>query len=162
MVHQILQTKLHIPKLSDKLVSRPRLREPLLAGIEKKITLVSAPAGFGKTTVLSEFVARSPRPTAWLSLDADDSDPVLFLSYLIAALQTVQPGFGEGIKSAFQAGYPSGSLPMEGILTQLINEVTQLERSLLLVLDDVHAITEAQIQQAMIFLLDHLPPTYTW
>jgi LuxR family transcriptional regulator, maltose regulon positive regulatory protein len=98
----ILATKLCIPPLRPNVVSRPRLIERLNEGLHRKLTLIAAPAGFGKTTLASAWVALIQRPTAWLSLDAGENDPTLFLTYLVAALQTIAPTIGEGVLGVLQ------------------------------------------------------------
>src|SRR5438874_13657346 len=112
----ILATKLYIPRLRPNVVSRPRLIERLNEGLHRKLTLISAPAGFGKTTLVSEWVAGIERPTAWLSLDEGENDPARFLSYLVAALQTIAPDIGAGMLSMRQSPQPP---PPEAILTAL-------------------------------------------
>src|SRR5947209_20317850 len=119
----ILATKLYIPPLRAKVVSRPRLIERLNEGLHRKLTLISAPAGFGETTLVSEWVEGIERPTAWLSLDEGENDPARFLAYLIAALQTIAATIGEGVLSALQPPQPP---PSEAILTALLNEITTL------------------------------------
>src|SRR5947209_16069215 len=99
MPTSILATKLYLPPLRPNVVSRPRLLERLNEGLHRKLTLISAPAGFGKTTLVSEWVAGIEQPTAWLSLDEGENDPARFLSYLVAALQTITPVTGEGVLS---------------------------------------------------------------
>src|SRR5438132_9329218 len=102
----ILATKLYIPPLQPHVVSRPRLLERLNEGLHRKLTLIAAPAGFGKTTLISEWVEGIERPTAWLSLDKGDSDPTLFLTYLVAALRTIAPNIGVGVLGALQSPQP--------------------------------------------------------
>ena len=102
----ILATKLYFPPPRPKVVLRPRLIERLNEGLHRKLTLISAPAGFGKTTLVSEWVADCERPTAWLSLDEGDNDPTRFLTYLVAALQTIAPTIGEGVLAALQSPQP--------------------------------------------------------
>ncbi len=99
MLETLLRTKLYVPTLRPKLVSRPHLIEQLNQGLEHKLTLVAAPAGFGKTTLVSEWVAGNERPVAWLSLDEGENDPARFLAYIVAALQTITANFGEGLLS---------------------------------------------------------------
>ncbi|NIS83353.1 MAG: LuxR family transcriptional regulator, partial [Anaerolineales bacterium] len=106
----------------------PRLIEQLNAGLQRKLTLISAPAGFGKTTLLSEWVAGCGRPVAWLSLDEGDNDPARFLAYLIAALQTVHKELGETALAVLHASQPQPP-PAESILTTLINEVAEMPDS---------------------------------
>jgi LuxR family maltose regulon positive regulatory protein len=153
--YPILQTKLYIPPIRPGLVSRPRLIERLNAGLHCKLTLVSAAAGFGKTTLVSEWVAGRSQPAAWLSLDEGDSDPARFLAYLIAALQTVAPKIGEGMLGMLQSPQPPST---ESILTTLLNEITTISDNLILVLDDYHAIDSKPVDSALTFLLEHLPP----
>src|SRR5690349_14766148 len=102
----ILATKLYLPPLRPNVVSRPRLLERLNEGLHRKLTLISAPAGFGKTTLLSEWLAEGARPVAWLSLDEADSDPTRFLTYLVAAVQTIVPTIGEGVSGMLYSPQP--------------------------------------------------------
>src|SRR5438874_11185150 len=102
----ILATKLYIPSPRPNVVPRLRLIEQLNEGLHRKLTLVSAPAGFGKTTLVSEWVAGCERPAAWLSLDDGDNDPTRFLTYLVAALQTIASTIGEGVLAALQSPQP--------------------------------------------------------
>jgi LuxR family maltose regulon positive regulatory protein len=181
MTIPLLTTKLYIPPARPKLVSRPRLIERLNAGLHRKLTLVSAPAGFGKTTLLSEWThagvrsreygvgskeyasERPPTPYsllptpffAWISLDESDNDPIYFLAYLIAALQTNETNIGRGVLSALQSPQPP---PTEAILTTLINEIAAIPDRIVLVLDDYHLIDAQPIHDALTFLLRHLPP----
>jgi LuxR family maltose regulon positive regulatory protein len=165
----LLTTKLYRPPTRPNLLSRPRLVERLDASVHpgRKLTLVSAPAGFGKTTLISEWVAAWEQPVAWLSLDREDNNPTRFLSYLIGALQTLDPDIGEGAVAALQSPQPPR---IEAILTVLLNELSTLSESFVLVIDDYHVI-EAQaagasasaaesisVDAALTFLLDHLPP----
>ena len=151
----LLRTKLYIPPPRPELVPRPRLVEQLNAGLGRKFTLISAPAGFGKTTLVSEWVAGSERPVAWLSLDESDNDLNRFLIYFVTALQTIETGIGKGVLSALQSPQPP---PAEGILTALINEITALHERIILVLDDYHLIEAQSIHDALTFLLRSLPP----
>jgi LuxR family maltose regulon positive regulatory protein len=153
----ILATKLYIPPARPDLVSRPCLIERLNEGFPagRKLTLISAPAGFGKTTLVSEWVADGERPAAWLSLDEGDNQSVRFLSYLIAALQTVEASVGKGALNALQSPQPP---PAEAILTALINEIAAISDRTILVLDDYHLIEAQPIHDALTFLLEHLPP----
>jgi len=114
----ILATKLYIPLPRPKIVLRPRLIERLNDGIHCKLTLISAPAGFGKTTLVSEWLAGYQRPVAWLSLDEGDTPPTRFLTYLVAALQTIATNIGAGVLRTFQSPEPP---PIESVLTFLLN-----------------------------------------
>jgi LuxR family maltose regulon positive regulatory protein len=154
MAGPLLTTKTQIPLVRSELVRRHRLLEPVLAGLEGRLLLVSAPAGFGKTTLLSEAVAGGSRPVAWLSLDESDNDPIHFLRYLIAALQTLDAGLGRGAQAALES---AGSFSVEAILTALINDVNDLHRKVTLVLDDYHLITTQSVHQALSFLISHQP-----
>jgi len=151
----ILATKLYIPRLRPNVVSRPRLIEQLNEGLHRKLTLIAAPAGFGKTTLVSAWVAGCDRQVAWLSLDKGDSDPSLFLTYLVAALQTIAPDIGVGVLGALQSPQPP---PTEAILTALLNEITAIPDNFVLVLDDYHVIDAKAIDHALTYLVDHLPP----
>src|SRR5207249_6883733 len=142
----ILATKLYIPGLRPQVVSRPRLLERLNEGLHRKLTLIAAPAGFGKTTLLSEWVEGIERPTAWLSLDEGDNDPARFLTYLVAALQTIAPNIGTGLLSVLQSAQPP---PTEWILTALLNEITAIPDHFVLVLDDYHVIDAKPVDHAL-------------
>jgi len=150
----LLATKLHMPPIRPNLVSRPRLLEFLAQSFEHRLILLSAPAGFGKTTLLSEWLATQPCPAGWLSLDRGDNDPVRFWTYLIAALQTIRPGLGESAQ-ALLCNAPTS--PMESILTVLINDLASMGTCTVLVLDDYHAIDNPAIHGTLAFFLDHLP-----
>ncbi len=151
----ILATKLYIPPPRPKVVHRPRLTEHLNEGLDRRLTLVSAPAGFGKTTLVGEWLAGQPRQAAWLSLDRGDSDPIRFLTYLVAALQTIAADIGEGVLVALGSPRPP---PTEAILTTLLNEISAVEEDFVLVLDDYHVVDSKPVGDALEFLLDHLPP----
>jgi len=167
----LLTTKLYIPPPCPNLVSRPRLIERLNAGLlsRRKLTLISAPAGFGKTTLLSEWASQrvgesaDGRPVAWVSLDEGDNDPVRFWAYFVSALQTVHESVGEAALAVLQSPQLP---PIEAILTALINEIaavpdhpsTSSWLGFALVLDDYHLIIAQPIHDALTFLLDHLPP----
>src|SRR3954464_9799813 len=151
----LLATKLYIPPPRSNAVLRPRLIERLNQGLHRKLTLISAPAGFGKTTLLSEWAAGGQQPVAWLSLDAGENDLTRFLLYLVAALQTVAPTIGEGIVRVLQSPRPP---PIDAILTTLLNDIAALPDPFILVLDDYHAIDAQPVDQALTFLVEHLPP----
>ncbi|MFZ0531986.1 MAG: LuxR C-terminal-related transcriptional regulator, partial [Anaerolineales bacterium] len=151
----LLRTKLFIPPPRPKVVLRPRLIERLNEGMQCKLTLISAPAGFGKTTLVSEWIASCGRPVAWLSLDEGDNEPARFLTYLIAALQTIASDIGAGVLPMLQSPQPPSS---ESILTALLNEIVTISDSFLLVLDDFHVIDAKPVENALVFLIEHLPP----
>jgi LuxR family maltose regulon positive regulatory protein len=150
----ILSTKLYIPPPPPQVVPRPRLIEQLNAGLHRKLTLIAAPAGFGKTTLVSAWVAGCDRPVAWLALDPGDGDPIRFLTYLVTALRTFAPQLGAGVLGGLQSPQP---LPTESLLTALLNDLTTIPNSFLLVLDDYHMIEAPAVDEALTFLLEHLP-----
>ncbi len=153
----LLETKLFVPKPTRGLVARPRLIERLDRGAESKLTLISAPAGFGKTTLLAEWLAASPtggRSVAWLSLDQADNEPLSFWTYLITALQTMVPGIGAGALSLLQERQPP---PIETVLTTLLNDLNAVPNDIALVLDDDHVVDALDVQTGMAYLLEHLP-----
>ncbi len=151
----ILATKLYIPPLRPHVVLRPRLIERLNEGLHHKLTLIAAPAGFGKTTLVSAWLAGCDRQVAWLSLDKGDSDPTLFLTYLVAALQTIAPDMGGGVLGALQSPQPP---PTASLLTALLNDITTISDPFVLVLDDYHVIDAQPVDQALTYLVEHLPP----
>jgi LuxR family transcriptional regulator, maltose regulon positive regulatory protein len=152
----MLATKLYVPELLAGRVSRPSLVAELRDSVRARLILISAPAGAGKTTVLASWRAdpAEQRPFAWLSLDDRDNDPVSFWGYVVAALRTVAPGVGAGVDEALRA---AGGDLTEMALPLLVNALTSLADPIVLVLDDYHAINNADIHQSMEFLLDHLP-----
>jgi LuxR family maltose regulon positive regulatory protein len=151
----ILATKLYIPPPRPNLVPRPRLIERLNEGLHRPLTLISAPAGFGKSTLISEWVAGCERPAAWLSLDAGDNDPIRFLTYLVTALRTIAPQIGAGVLGVLQSPQPPST---ESTLTALLNEIITVPDDFVLVLDDYHVVDAKPVDDTLIFLLDHLPP----
>jgi ATP/maltotriose-dependent transcriptional regulator MalT len=155
-VVKLLSTKFFIPSTRSERVSRPRLIERLNEGLRHTpgLTLISAPAGFGKTTLVSEWVAGCERSVAWLSLDEGDNDASRFLTYLIAALQTITTEIGTGAFGALQAPQPP---PIESLLTSLLNEIATLPNNFILVLDDYHVVEAKSVDQALTFLLEHQP-----
>jgi LuxR family transcriptional regulator, maltose regulon positive regulatory protein len=154
-LHPLLATKLHVPRLRTHLVPRVHLVERLQQGMPRPLTLVSAPAGFGKTTLLAQWCAESGMPVAWLSLEPEDNDPTRFLSYLIASLQTLDAQLGTTALAMLRTPQPA---PPEAVLAVLTNDL--VERSggdFVVVLDDYHVITADSVQRGMSFLLEHLP-----
>ncbi len=161
----ILATKLFIPLPRPSIVPRPRLIERLNNRLANgcKLTLISASAGFGKTTIVSEWIAQCERPVAWLSLDKGDNDLARFLTYFISALQTLALSKVEGIKPDFGAGMlaalQSPQLPpIEMLLTSLVNEISAIPDSFIFVLDDYHSIDSKPVDEALTFFLMHMPP----
>ena len=153
----LLATKLFsVPPRSQR-VQRSHLVDRLVQSHRPghKLTVLAAPAGFGKTTLLGEWLASVQRPTAWLSLDSSDNDPARFLNYMVAALQTLDAGLGADALQRLQSGDPALS---ESILISLLNDLARLPCEGLLVLDDYHVIDHRPIHDALAFLLDHLPP----
>ncbi len=158
----LLATKLHIPSLRPKVVLRTSLIERLDEGLPQnkgfgsKLTLVSAPAGFGKTTLISEWAASHRQPAAWVSLDKGDNDPARFLMYLVAALQTVAPKVGEAVLAILGATQ-SQPPPIETLLTTLLNDIAAIPHGLVLVLDDYHVIDSKAVDDTLTFMLEHMP-----
>ena len=156
MAGPLLETKLHVPRRRDGRVVRSRLNDRLALGAQTALTLVSAPAGFGKTTLLAEWIGRADGKSlasAWLSLDSRDGDPALFWAYLIAALRTAEPSLGSIALSLLD----SPGTPIEDVLASLLNDLDDVAGDLVLVLDDYHVIESREIQDGMAFLLEHLP-----
>lgn len=154
----LLKTKLYIPQAREDWVARPRLIHKLEASRRRpgQMTLVVAPAGFGKTTLLAAWHAAHPStPLAWVSLDDDDNDPFRFWSYVAAALESLAPLVPAGALTSL----PVEQLPEETTLTHLVNEVAAISEPLVLVLDDLHTITNPEIHTWLGFVIDHLPPT---
>ena len=151
----ILATKLYLPHVRSEIVLRSRLIEQLNLGLHHKLTLVSAPAGFGKTTLIGEWTATSNRPTAWLSLDVGDSEPLRFITYLIAALKTIEVNVGDKTLGVLKSSQPQLT---ELILTTLINEIACISDDIVIVLDDYHMIASKQVDAAISFFLEYLPP----
>jgi LuxR family maltose regulon positive regulatory protein len=153
--YPLLQTKLYVPPIRPELVSRPRLIERLDTGLRGKLTVLSAPAGFGKTTLVTQWMKSAQCLSTWLSLDDRDNDAARFLVYFVAALRTVEANIGKGAFSALQSPQPP---PAEVVLTSLVNDVAALPDRVVLVLDDYHLIATRSIHDALTFLLQHLPP----
>ena len=150
----LLATKLHVPRLPLQLVRRPRLVERLQLAVERQFTLIAAPAGFGKTTLLVSWLQDAPVSAVWVSLDSGDDDPTRFWAYTFAALDAVHAGLGIIGFPLLQAPEPP---PLEIILTAVINHLAAFPGKLVLIFDDYHVITAQSIHTSMAFLLDHLP-----
>ncbi|MBE7434581.1 MAG: helix-turn-helix transcriptional regulator [Anaerolineales bacterium] len=157
MPASVLATKFFIPLLPPKVVARSRLVKQLSDGLTTghKLTLISAPAGFGKSTLVSEWIVNCGQQAAWLSLDENDNDPVRFLIYVISALQKISPNLGAGLLDALQSPQ---SPPIETVSTALLNEITILSNNFILVLDDYHLTDSKSVDDALTFLIDNLPP----
>ena len=150
----LLATKLFVPHPRPDQVNRSHLIDQLNEGVSRKLTLISAPAGFGKTTLLSEWIAQGSQSVAWISLDKSENDPVQFIHYLIAAVQNSYPKIGEAALSQLQS---SQRPPVESILISLIQDFSGLSDELIIVLDDYHSIDADSIHQLIRTLLDYLP-----
>ncbi len=154
MIEPLLTTKLHIPQPGVDLVPRPRLYEHLDEGLTRKLTLVSAPAGFGKSTLVTEWLSERGRPAAWLSLDEGDNDPVRFWTYLIGAIQTVHQEIGG---EARQIASAPQLRSIEPVAISLINDISLLNHDLVVVLDDYHVIETEGVNEGLSYLLEHQP-----
>jgi LuxR family transcriptional regulator, maltose regulon positive regulatory protein len=164
----LLLPKLQPPRLPTALVARPRLLQRLDAALERKLTLLVAPAGSGKTTLVNQWIHERQangwsQSLAWVSLDSGDNDLLRFWRSTIAACQTVQPSLGQAALEHFAAALqpPFASLALETALTSLINDLTRQTQGGLLILDDYHTIENASIHEALTFFLDHLPATWS-
>ena len=160
MSDTLLATKIRIPPLRSNLIHRPHLVQRLNDGISQnhRLTLISGPAGYGKSTLLSEWVSQLDTPVAWLSLERGENVPSRFWNYLVTALSTLphlhQAGIGVSFLQALQSPQPP---PMDVLLEDLVNDLSKLEVGAVLVLDDLHSIIEGQIHHDLVFLIDHLP-----
>jgi LuxR family maltose regulon positive regulatory protein len=155
MHNTILMTKLYTPVPAQDVVARPDLLARLTKGVTGKLTLISAPAGFGKTTLVSTWVAQSKMRVAWLALDADDGEPARFLAYIIASLQTVAPHIGESIAPLLQS--PQAPPPIS-LMPAVLNDIASIEAPFVLVLDDYHVLDSPLADELLAFLLEHQPP----
>jgi LuxR family maltose regulon positive regulatory protein len=181
MATSLLRTKLYIPPVRGSIMPRPRLLERLDAGLGHRLTLISAPAGFGKTTLLAAWITRyrppgsgipppaatregarpvppsPPLPVsfAWLSLDQADNDPTRFWAYLVAALRTIRPAIGAGVLAALESHQPP---PVESMLAALVNELTESPAPVAIVLDDLHLVSTPAIHEGLVFFLENLLP----
>jgi LuxR family maltose regulon positive regulatory protein len=156
--NQLLTTKFSVPRTLGPLVARPRLDVLLNESLKYPLTLVSAPAGFGKTTLLSTLVRSlqaSPSLVAWLSLDEEENDPQLFWTYVLAALERQRP---ERFGPLLQSLQSSQVALVKSVLTALINVLLEDDQQVVLVLDDYHLITNPEIHQSILYLVQHIPP----
>jgi LuxR family maltose regulon positive regulatory protein len=153
----LIRTKLHLPFARSELVPRPRLQARITAGLHGPLTLITAPAGFGKTTLVTSCIAGCGMPVAWLSLDKNDNRAGRFLNYLVAALQEADHTIGS---EAAQLMTAAQQVPPETILTSLINDLDATGKPIALVLDDYQFISSQAIHDGMVFLLEHCPRTF--
>jgi LuxR family maltose regulon positive regulatory protein len=161
MLSPLLSTKFHLPPARLDRVPRPRLVEALNNALRlgHSLILVAAPAGFGKTTLVADWLRHTDQAAAWLSLDKDDNDPALFWRYVVAALQTVDETLGRGVQAALEMPLQSPQpLPLESLVAALINDLAAVATPIILVLDDYHAIDAELIHTSLSYFLDHLPP----
>ena len=164
MSDTLLATKVHAPPLHGNLVNRAHLVARLNDGIARgcRLTLISAPAGYGKSTLLSEWQAQAELPVAWLSLEKGENTPARFWNYFVAALNTLpqvqQANIGNAILQASRTPQPGS---MEVQISELINELSALQEQVCLVLDDLHTLSDSQIHQDLTFLIEHLPVKVT-
>ena len=150
----MLLTKLHIPSTGNNVVHRSELFEILNTGLSRKLILVSAPAGYGKTTLLSDWISLNTIPVSWLSLDNSDNDPTVFLGYVISGIQNIQQDFGQ---SALRLLNSPTSPSFESIASLLINESLNINQNFLLVLDDFHLVKSNDVLNLVSYFLDHIP-----
>jgi LuxR family maltose regulon positive regulatory protein len=150
----MLLTKLHIPRAGDHIVHRPELYEKLDIGLSRKLIVISAPAGFGKTTLLSDWINQRKIPTAWFSIDNGDNDPVEFLGYIISGIQSIHEAFGQSALRLLKS--PNEPSP-ESIAGLLINDILKINHDFLLVLDDFHLISNNEIIRLVAFFLERIP-----
>lgn len=150
----LLATKLFVPAIRPHLVERPRLLEKLDQAVNSKLILVTAPAGYGKTTMVASWLAKRNKPVAWVSLDQSENDPLMFFAYVVGALQTVEPGSCRTAAALIQSSEPPST---EVILTYLLNDLTSMDTHCLLVLDDYHVIEDEEVHAAMTFLIENSP-----
>jgi LuxR family transcriptional regulator, maltose regulon positive regulatory protein len=156
MLNQLLTTKLYVPPLRATLIPRDRLVQQLEDALpHTPLILIAAPAGFGKTTLLSEWLNASHHNAAWVSLDDSDNDPARFLAYCTAALQTIVTELGEGVLAGLQS---TPLPPIPSLLTSLLNEIATEDETLILILDDYHIIASEKIHEALLFLVEYAPP----
>ncbi len=151
----LLATKLHVPAIGGEVVQRATLLDALSAGRHRKLTLLSAPAGWGKTTLLAQWAsgAGEDQRFGWLSLDASDNDPVWFWMYVVAALQTVSPGVGTHAVELLTMGAD----PVQVVLPTLLNDLDTIESPMVLILDDYHRVVNRAVHEQMAFVIGRMP-----
>lgn len=150
----LLQTKLNRPPLGDDIINRPHLTEQLARGANRNLTLITAPAGYGKSTLVISWLETCSRPAAWLSLDEADNDLTRFLAYFVAVVQTIFPNSLLQMNNLLNA---SQNVPLEFLATTLINEIGEIDEAFILVLDDYHHLVDKAIHQVMGDLIQHIP-----
>src|SRR5512139_3523492 len=155
MIPTLLTTKLYVPPPCPALVKRPRLTLDLSKALTRRLTLISAPAGYGKTTLVSSWLRETDIASAWLSLDEGDNDPIRFLQYFLSALHQIVPTVQLDLLDMLRGIRPAQA---EALLNRLINEIAENAAPFMLVLDDFHVIHAQPILEMLAFLLDHLPP----
>ncbi|MCP4167919.1 MAG: hypothetical protein GY759_18780 [Chloroflexi bacterium] len=149
-----MYTKLYVPLTRSNVIPRPRLIDKLNLGLEGKLTLISAPAGYGKTTLLTDWCSQTKREFAWVSLDEDDNDLARLFTYVAAAVQQIE-GVGNALQGLLQSPQPA---PAKSLATTFINDCTTITAPFVLILDDYHTITGQAVNQAIAFLVDNIPP----
>jgi len=156
MPSTLLTTKLHRPRPTPNLVARPRLTRQLDEGLRSghRLFLVVAPAGYGKTTPVTDWLGKAGLPSAWLSLDEADNDPLRFFTYVVAALETA---LGPSLAQPMLQSFPTAPRQPEAFVRTLIHDLATVNRPILLALDDYHLITAGPFQEAMVFLIEHAP-----
>ena len=152
--NQLLHNKLMPPRLSSNIIRRDDLLARLDQGLTRKLTIVTAPTGFGKTTLVSMWIASRQFGSAWVTLDQNDNDPTRFWSYVISALRTLDSAIGKATLSTLMASQPPS---FQTLLIPLINDLTRRNGPCVLVLEDYHSITSKEIMDGVSFLLQHLP-----
>ena len=150
----LVVTKIKIPPVRENRVRRPRLLAQLRAGLDRRLSLISSPAGFGKTTLLSEFAVECDRPAAWFSIGPEDDDAVRFMSYLIASLDSIETGWGQSLYPMLQSPKPEN---LETLTAVMINEISSDFPPFVLILDDYHLISSPEIHRAVAYIVEHQP-----
>src|SRR5215470_988763 len=148
----ILVTKLAMPRVRSDLVARTRLTNQLSLGVQRPLTLIAAPAGFGKTTLLSTWLEQASLRSAWLSLEHDDDDLTRFWSYVFAAVSHIHPGSDSSALALLQGSAPQQLPPIETVLTVWINCLAALPHEMAFILDDYHVITAPSIHRSVTYL----------
>ncbi|WP_301169584.1 hypothetical protein [Brevibacillus nitrificans] len=155
--YQVVSAKIAVPQKHVHYLTRPRLQKKLERYAEYKLTLVSAPAGFGKTTAVSDWIEKNAVPAIWISLEPGDNAFARFWSYLAAAVDQLEPGTADRLKPLLHSFTQDSA---EAMLSLFVNELARIEGDLVLVLDDYHVIENHAIHESLSFLIDHLPPSF--